>query len=207
MEGSGEGFKWRRPDGMATSAFLEFTDEATARIGAGNAELLKDVDLAMNSAAKLPRFMDVPEEKARELAKEAGIAEERYFSYLAFLHEIAYRREFGPALWERRAGVTPCPDYLPPTSGQVREGRLPLFRLVNRLWNWALIFVIGGMFPFVILPLCGMKVFGVGFGGQSAMSRTAAAIIGLWLGALAVFAVCFAASRAMRTKRCGGGRA
>ncbi len=181
------------------SVFLAFTGEAEERVGVENANLLADIDAALNSSARHPRFLDVTEPKARELAREAGVDEARYFSYLAFLHELEYRREFGPAMWERKSGVVPCPDWMPPTSGQMRAGRMPFYRLLTRLWNWALIVVAGGVFPLVILPLCGLRSVASG-GGGARLGAVSVAMMCIWGAALAVFAACYAASRALRTR-------
>ena len=184
---------------MATSRFQAFTEEVERRVGSGNTELLRDIDLAMNSKDAMPRFLDFTEAEAKALAAKSDAGERQFMSYLAFLNELAYRREFGPALWERASGVVPSLDFLPPTSGQVRASRMPLYRLLCKVWNWALIIIVGGVFPMMIMPLCGMKVFGAKFNGHGALSLAAVSMMCAWIVAAAIGAICFCAARAMRT--------
>lgn len=187
------GFSWHRPDGVAMSQHLAFTDEATAAVGAGNVALLRDIDLAMNEKGRLPRCLDVTEDEARRLAAQSGTPEDRYRAYLAFLYEIEYRKARGPALWERKAGVVPCPDFLAPTSWQVRKSIMPLYLALCKVWNWSVIAVVGGMFPLVILPVCG-----VSFLGGRRINEVALCMMGLWCCAIIAGAFCYVACRLMR---------
>jgi len=195
-------FAWHRPDGVAMSQHLDFTAEATAAVGAENVALLRDIDLAMNEKGRLPRCLEMTEDEARRLAAESGVPEDRYFRYLAFLYEIEYRKARGPALWERRSGVVPCPDFLEPTAWQIRMSRMPLYTVLGRVWNWSLIAVVSGMFPFVILPVCG-----VSFLGGKRINEVALCIMGLWCGAIVSGAVCYISCRLMRSPKCRKSRA
>ena len=190
------GFTWHRPDGVAMSQHLGFIAEATAAVGAGNVALLKDIDYAMNEKGRLPRCLDITEDEARRLAAESGTPERQYLAYLAFLYEIEYRKARGPALWERRSGVVPCPDFMEPTSWQMRMSRMSLYSTLGKVWNWALIAVIGGVFPFVILPVCGVTFF-----GGKRINEVAVCMIGLWCCAILAGLVCFIACRLMRGGR------
>jgi len=190
------GFSWHRPDGLAMSRYLDFTAEATAAVGAGNIALLKDIDLAMNEKGRLPRCLEITEDEARRLAEESGTPEDRYRAYLAFLYEIEYRKARGPALWERSSGVVPCPDFMVPTEWQVRMSRMALYSALGKVWNWSLIAVVGGMFPFVILPVCG-----VSFLGGRRINEVALCMMGLWCCAIFAGLVCYVACRLMRGGR------
>lgn len=195
-------FAWHRPKDVATSIFLDFTGEVEEAVGVGNAALLEDVDTAMNSPHRMPSCLTAGAEEADALAAATGAPRESALACLAFLSEIEYRKAFGPALWERRSGPVPCQDALPPTAGQVRAGQFALHRLLGRIWNWSLIVVISGMFPFVILPLCGVAMFGrSAFYGHSALRWLALAVLGIWSAAFLSFFTAFFASRRLFGRR------
>ena len=94
------------------------------------------------------------------------------------------------------------PSALPPTAGQVRARQFALHRLLGRIWNWSLIIVISGMFPFVILPLCGVAMFGrSAFYGHSALRWLALGVLSVWSVAFVSFFTAFFASRRMFGRR------
>ena len=202
MANDAKAFTWHRPKDVATSIFLDFTGEAEEAVGAGNVALLEDVDAAMNSAQRMPSCLTAGEAEAAALAEATGAPRESAMACLAFLSEIEYRKAFGPALWERRSGPVPCPDALPPTAGQLRARQFALHRLLGRVWNWSLIIVISGMFPFVILPLCGVAMFGrSAFYGHSALRWLALGVLSVWSVAFVSFFTAFFASRRMLGRR------
>lgn len=189
-------FEWHRPPDMATSLFAEFTAEAEAAVGGGNPELLAEIDAAMNTPARNPACLSIDEDAARRLASASGATDGAYFAHLAFLCEIESRKATGPALWERKAGRVPCPDFLPPTSGQIRRSRYGIFRSFERIWNLALIAVVAGIFPFVIIPLSGWLLFKNSVGKWiSTLGYVAKGCFAFWIAALVLFAAGFAAAR------------
>lgn len=207
MGGSGEsaGFRWRRPKDVATSIFLGFAAEAEASVG--DAGLLADIDAAMNTPLRMPSCLALDEGAAKALAAASGADERAYLAHLAFLHEIEWRKSRGPALWERKAGYAPCPDFLPPTKGQIPARLFGLHRALLKVWNLALIIVVSGVFPFVILPACGMLIFGgKSFFGHSALGVVARTAFGVWCCALASFVSSILLCRFVRSRGRAGRR-
>lgn len=154
MNGNGERkaegqtrFAWTRPREMATGAFADFTAEAEASVGAGNTALLALVDAALNDPCRLPSYVAMDREEADVFAASRPEGRAPAFATLAILNELAYRKAHGPKIWERDAGVVPCPAFLPPTPHQVRADRMRLYRAANRTWNLALIFAIYSAVP------------------------------------------------------------
>lgn len=199
-------YAWHRPMDVATSVFSEFVDEATAVIGAENADLLKTVDEALNSGEEMPDVLALDEARAMAGAESWGAKTAdgegraagrlQYLGHLAFLHEIAYRRAYGPAMFERKAGVTPCPDFLPANSHQVPASRYARYRRLNKVWNWALVLVVNFAFPLCIMPLF-KSLMAKGSLGM----RLYPFILLLWSLALAVAIGGFLACRSMRGRR------
>lgn len=189
-----------RPKLMGMSDFREFVAEVESRVGVENVKLLEDIDRAMNTDERMPCHLDISREKAKELAASSGVEEKKFFSYLAFLHEIEYRKANGPELWERKRGVVPCPDYLPPTKWQVRQGRLPLFNAVSRIWNISLVVVIAGVIPFMIVPLSKFISAGIELEGAANAKFSLFTLIAFtgWCLSAVVFLIAFSIARIMR---------
>lgn len=145
--------KLTRPKAMGMSDFQELAAEITERVGVDNVELLKDIDMAMNTEEPMSYYLDIPYAKAKDLAASSGVDEKRFFAYLAFLYEIEYRKAHGPKMWERKRGVVPCPDYLSPTKWQIRRKHMPFYNICTKIWNVSLIIVFAGAFPFMLGPL------------------------------------------------------
>lgn len=209
VEGS---YKWHRPMDVATSIFSELVNEATAVIGAENTDLLKAVDEALNGGEKMPALLAIDEAKAMAEAEawsaKGAVSEGRrsvrrlqYLNHLAFLYEIAYRREHGPAMFERKAGVTPCPDFLPANSYQVPQSRYTGYLRLNKVWNWAFVLVINGALPLCIMPFLHglMQVDSLG-------RRIYPFIVGLWFMALVVGFGGMFICRSMRGRKPGAFR-
>jgi len=133
-------FAWTRPREMSAAAFEAFASEAESAVGAGNTALLALVDAALNDPCRLPAYLSLDAESAERFAAGRPEGRKAALAALALLNELAYRKAHGPKIWERGAGVTPCPPFLPPTPHQVRADRMPLYRAANRTWNLAVIF-------------------------------------------------------------------
>lgn len=157
-------FVWHRPADVPTTVFLDFTSEAESRIGPSNGDLLSNVDAALNGAETFDFLLDAAEEDVssradRWVASRAGASDaerealrRQYMYHLAYIHELIWRRRNGPALFERKSGVTPAPDFLPCTAWQVPARRLGAYRTVGRVWNWASVVTITGFLPMIIIP-------------------------------------------------------
>lgn len=189
-----------RPKLMGMSDFREFAAEVESRVGVENVKLLEDIDRAMNTDERIPRHLDVSAEKAKELAESSGVEEKKFLSYLAFLYEIEYRKVNGPKLWERKRGVVPCPDCLPPTRWQIRQRRLPLFNAFSRIWNISLVVAVAGVIPFLIIPLSKFITAGIGIKGSANVGYSHFTLMAFicWCASAFVFLVSFSIARALR---------
>lgn len=192
-----------RPKAMGVSDFKELSAEIIERVGVENAELLKDINLAMNTEESMSYYLDIPHEKAKELAASSGVDEKRFFAYLAFLYEIEYRKANGPKMWERKRGVVPCPDYLSPTRWQIRRRHMPFYNIFTKIWNVSLIIVFAGAFPFMLGPLSNFisSKGCIGLDGTTAISRYSVIAFSGWVFFLLIFFVSFSISRYIRNKR------
>lgn len=196
-------FNWNRPRLMGVTDFNEFTAEVEARVGAENTELLKDIDLAMNTDERMPYYLDISEDKAKTLALSSGIEAEKFFFYLAVMNEIEYRKTNGPALWERKRSVVPCPDYLSPTEWQMRRSAMPVYNVLSKIWNIALVAVVAGVIPFVIVPVSNFIAIddGIDLSDTSGLSGFSLVAFFGWIAAALLFAVTFFISRRLRKSR------
>lgn len=193
-------FKWQRPKLMGMSDFQEFANEVESRVGVGNVKFLEDINRAINGDSPLFDILNMSEENVDEFVVSSGKDERIVRSYLSFLYEIEYRKKNGPALWERKKSIVPCPDYLPPTGFQVQYRRLSVYNILCKIWNISLIVVAAGVIPFMIVPLS--KFISAGFGLQGAAnvrfsSFTLMAFI-VWCMAAVAFLVAFSAARIIR---------
>lgn len=196
-------FKWHRPRLMGSTDFEEFKTEVEERVGIENTALLKDIDEAINTDERMPRYLEITEDEARSLAASSGTDEEKFFFYLAVLNEIEYRKANGPAIWERKRAVVPCPDFLPPTKWQIRAGSMGVYNVLGKIWNVALVVVIAGVIPFMIVPVSNFVALDncIDFSDTSGLSGFSIVAFFAWVFFIVVFAVAFSVSRYIRNKR------
>ena len=192
--------RWTRPKLMGMSDFREFVAEVESRVGVENVKLLEDINRAMNGDLPLSGILDFSGDKISAIVSSSGVEEKKFRSYLSFLHEIEYRKKNGPALWERRRAVVPCPDCLPPTKWQIRSSRLPLFNVITRIWNISLVVVVAGVIPFMIVPLSKFVSIGFGIEGSANVKLSVFSVAGFigWSVSAAVFLAAFSIARAIR---------
>ncbi len=204
METEKPKFEWHRPNGVPMSVYLDFTEESVSRIGENRTNLLSAVDVALNGGDPVPGILELPEEEVQKRAKAwckaSGDGEEglqAYRSHLSLIYELVWRRVHGPALFERRSGATPCPDYLPCTSQQVHASMMGLYRFFTKLWNWGLVVTVPLVFPVIVLPLGLSSIIST----TDAMKGGYWVLVGIWLAALASFIGGFFAARALRGRK------
>lgn len=200
---SGNDFKWHRPRLMGTTDFEEFKTEVEERVGVENAALLKDIDKAINTDGRMPRYLEITEDEARSLAASSGTDEKKFFFYLAVLNEIEFRKAKGPAIWERRRAVVPCPDFLPPTKWQIRAGSMGVYNVLGKIWNVSLVVVVAGVIPFMLVPLSNFMTLGNGIDISDPQGLSLFSVVSFfsWIFFVLLFTVTFAISRYMRNKR------
>jgi hypothetical protein len=195
-------FKWQRPKFMGMSDFQEFVAEVEERVGFQNVDLLNDINLSMNSEVYMPCYLEVSEEKARELAADSNVGEERFFAYLSFLQEIEYRKMSDVKLCERKRSVVPCSDFLSPTKWQIRRRDFALFNMLAKIWNVSLVVAFAGAIPFMIGPVSNfISSGGCDFselGGHSVLSVVS---ISVWAFFVFLFIITFSIYRCLRSKR------
>lgn len=196
-------FKWHRPRLMGSTDFEEFKTEVEERVGIENTALLRDIDEAINIDERMPRYLEITEDEARSLAASSGTDEEKFFFYLAVLNEIEYRKAKGPAIWERKRAVVPCPDFLPPTKWQIRAGSMGVYNVLGKIWNVSLVVVVAGVIPFMLVPLSNFITLGNGIDMSDGEGLSLFSVVSFvsWIFFAILFAVTFAISRHMRNKR------
>ena len=78
---------------MGMSDFQELAAEITERVGVDNVELLKDIDMAMNTDEPMSYYLDIPHAKAKELAASSGVDEKCFLHiWLSFMKSSTVRQ-------------------------------------------------------------------------------------------------------------------
>lgn len=194
---------WQRPADMAKRDFDRFVGEVEDAVGRDRRDLIAAVAGALSAseadAAVLALDAAAAAAQAREWSARCGGDAAAYLRHLAYRHELAWRARHGPAIWERKVDVVPCPDFLPCGPCQVRQSRIGLYRLAHRLANVAFITAFVGAFPLLVLPsaarLFSWRII------SASWTRTSIAI---WCAAAAVAAVGFGVLRLLRGRRIRG---
>jgi hypothetical protein len=196
-------FKWQRPKLMGMTDFKEFVSEVESRVGVENTELLKDINIAINTDESYPYYLEMTKEDVDKLLLSSNLPKDKFLSYLSFLYEIEYRKKNGPALWERKNSVIPCPNYLLPTKWQMRSNDISIFNKLNKLWNISLVIVITGAIPFMVVPLSKFIYLGTCEGPLQNTGNSLFSIIVffIWLSSIVLFSIAFLCSRYLRNKR------
>lgn len=196
-------FKWNRPRLMGSTDFEEFKTEVEERVGIENTALLRDIDEAINTDDRMPHYLEITEDEARSLAASSGTDEGKFFFYLAVLNEIEYRKANGPAIWERKRAVVPCPDFLPPTKWQIRAGSMGVYNVLGKIWNVSLVVVVAGVIPFMLVPLSNFITLGNGIDMSDGEGLSLFSVVSFfsWIFFALLFTVTFSLSRWLRSKR------
>lgn len=193
-----------RPADMAKCDFDRFVCEVEDAIGKDYPELVAavagDLSMAKPSIDVLALDAAAADSAARDWSsRHGGASVLPYLRHLAYRHELAYRAKYGPAIWERKSDIAPCPDFLPCGPYQVRESRIGWYRLVHRIANIAFITAFVGAFPLMVLPTASRI-----FSWRIMSASWARASIGIWCATAVVAAVGFAVLRQLRGRRVRG---